>query len=301
MNAAIAALADLERLRLPSVDQGVLAAIRVTADRAAALLGTDLRRDALLREATCIDEPVEAAAHALAAALRGAASEDADGHVATFVGVAAGLVSSVPPAAMEHPDAAGVRRLLEHRPGHPTREHRLTELYVAGTLVRATAREVPLDEGLDALAAVEEVCDEVDALDVDGLLGRVYGTAAPEEPGSRAGLVGGAVALNAVQRITGGVLKGDGRLQRKGWIRAAALVADLARCAGAGLTAADVRATATRLTSDPGLLGRPDAAIGDLLTTVLGLQAGVALGGVEDDRPARHLLARLVAHAARAR
>ncbi len=305
MKAAIAALAGVERLDLPSVDQGVLSAIRVTADRAAALLGADIRRDALLREAATAEDPVEAAAHALAAALRGASSEDADSHVATFVGVAAGLVSSVPQAAMDEPGAAGMRRLLEHSTPHPSREHRLTELFVAGTLVRATAREVPLQEGLDALAAVAEACEEVDELDVDALLHRVYGARPPgdeeDEQSPRAALIGGALALNAVQRITGGVLNGDPELQRKGWVRAAALIADLGRLAGAQLSAADVRATATRLASDPGLLGRPDAAIGDLLTTALGLQAAVAIGGVDDDGPARHLLARLLAHAARAR
>lgn len=301
MNAAIAALADLERLRLPSVEDDVLGAIRVTADRASALLGGGARRETLLRAATAASDPVEAAAHALAAALRGAASEDADGHVATFVGVAAGLVSSVPAAAMEHPDGAAVRRLLDPEVRVPSREQRLTELYVAGTLVRATARDIPLEDGLEALAAVAAACEEVDAVDVDALLGRVYGSAPPEETGPRAGLAGGAVALHAVQRITGGVLKADPALQRQGWVRAAALVAELTRLAGVDLHAADVRATATRLASDPGLLGRPDAAIGDLLTTSLGLQAAVALGGLDDPAPARHLLARLVAQAARTR
>lgn len=299
MNAAIAALADLERLRLPDVDPGVLRAIRVAADRAAALLGADVRRDSLLTAATTCEDPVEAAAHVLAAALRGAASEDADGHVATFVGVAAGLVSSAPAAAMDQPGGPALDQLLDHAARNPSREQRLTELFVAGTLVRTTAREVSLDQGLDALAAVQTACDEADLLEVDALLARVYGAVAPEEPGPRAALAGGAVALHAVQRITGGVLKGDPVLQRQGWLRAAALVAELARCAGVPLQAADVRATAARLASDPGLLGRPDATIGDLLTTSLGLQAAVALGGVDDDGPARHLVARLIAHAAR--
>ncbi|WP_205697612.1 hypothetical protein [Conexibacter sp. SYSU D00693] len=298
--AALAALADVERLELPSVDRGVASAIRVTADRAAALLHGGAARPALLAGAMDAPDAVDAAAHALAAALRGIATEDASDHVAMFVGVAAGLVSSVPQEAVDA-NGTGVRRLLARSEARPTRQSRLTELFVAGTLVRTTARRVPLEEGLDAVAAVERACEEVDTLDVDHLLDHVYGTgrAATGVETARASLVGGALALNAVQRITGGVLNGDAGLQHKGWTRAAALVAELARLAGHDLHAADVRAAAARMAADEGLLGRPDAAIGDVLTTALGLQAAVALGGLDDAGPAQHLLARLVAHAAR--
>ena len=168
--------------------------------------------------------------------------------------------------------------------------------------MRANSREVSLEDGLAATARVEAACAAIEALDLDAFLHHVYRDALvhsdPEDRAARAALAAGTLPLNVLQRITGGILAGDREVSVKGWTRAAAILLSVSGAAGLQLSTADVRGSASRLASDPELLGRAETTITDLLTTVLGLQAAIALGGAGDDTPVRHLLARLVAHVA---
>jgi hypothetical protein len=300
---AVHALAGLDRLRPPGTGADVWEAAVDVAGRAADLLVGGSGRRPLLEHARSETDAHQAAACALAAALAGAEATWVLDAAATFAAIAGGVVGSVPGVALDAAGAGTVVALLERSaPDEDAgREHRLAELFVAGTLVRATAHEVSLQEGLDAVALVEPACAAIDGLDVDALLAHVYGVATLPAAGDedalaeRAALAGGALALNVLPRVTGGLLNRDLALQRKGWSRAGALLAELARAAGLDLHARDVRAAAARLASDRALLGTPEGTITDLLATALGLQAAVPLGGAGDPGPAAHLLARLVA------
>lgn len=297
-------LADLADTPVPGADAAIAAQVARVARRAGEQL-RDRDRAALLAAARGEPDPAEAAALSLAAALAGSTVMDLADDVATFASIAAGAATAVPNVALADPGSGPVTALLDASLDRAPagRPERLTELFVAGTLARAHAREIPLDDALAAAARVERACARVDGLDVDDLLRHVYGAAlpdvAPADPPARAGLVGGVLPLNVLQRITGGMLSRDQEVVAKGWTRAAAILLEVGRCAGIdGLRAADVGGTAARIVTDPVLLGRPETTITDLLTTVLGLQAAVALGGAGDDEPVRHLLARLVAHVA---
>lgn len=297
-------LADLAGGALPGGDAALAAQVTHVARRAALHL-VDADRGALLEAARVEADAQEAASLALAAALAGTTALELSDDIATFASIALGAATAVPNVALADPGTGPVTALLStSRDRVPaSRPERLTELFVAGTLIRAHGREIPLGDGLAAMAAVESACARVDGLDVDDLLRHVYGEALGDadldDRGVRAGLVGGLLPLNVLQRITGGMLAGDAEVAAKGWTRGAAVLLDVARCAGIeDLRAADVGGTAARIVSDPAILGRPETAITDLLTTVLGLEAAVALGGAGDDDPVRHLLARLIASAA---
>lgn len=298
------ALSELQAVRVPRADDDTRRAIHETARAAAALLVGRSRAD-LLDLARGADEPRAAAAALLAAALAGVVAGDIPDAAAAFVGVASGRVSSVPQVALAEPGADTVRHLLAQSDpaDDASRDHRIGELFIAGTLVRASTAIVSIDAGLDAVGRVAEAAGEIDAIDVDALLARAYedapGVEALRDPAARAALVGGALTLAAIPRVTGGLLTRDAALERKGWSRAAALVADLARGAGLGeLHAADAQAAAARVAADPRLLGDPAATVSDVLTMALGLQAAAVLGGVAEPDPVVQLLGRLVAHAA---
>ncbi len=276
-------------------------AVQAAASAAHLLLAAEVPREALLATAIDATDPHEAAVHALAAALSGIAEPDAADAVATFVGVVTGAVGGVANVALADPGTGTVRHLLEQSSPEPdaTREQRMGELFVAGTLTRVTAHPVSLEDGLAVLDGVARAAREIDELDLDALFRHVFGDLDPdvfEEPAARAALIGGAATLAAVPRITGGLLSGDSAVQRKGWARAAALLAEAGRLSGAPMTAADTQAGAARMAADPRLLGDPATTITDLLTTILGLQAARVLGGVGSAEPVAHLLARLVAH-----
>lgn len=297
-------LEDLASGALPGADAATTTAVAAVARRARALL-RGAARDELLTGATGTRDPHEAAACALAAALAGSTVLEVADDVATFAAVAGGLATAVPNVALDTADAGPVTALLagsDARAPAP-RPQRLTELFVAGTLVRAHSHAVSLEDGLAATARVEEACAAVEAVDVDDLLRHVYGdavdAAAAGDRAGRAALAAGTLPLNVLQRITGGILAADREVTAKGWARAAAVLVTVAHAAdltGVGVEA--VRGTAARLASDPTLLGRPETTITDLLTTLLGLQAAIALGGAGDDAPVRHLLARVLAHGA---
>ncbi len=279
------------------------AAVRSTAQAALLLHGPHHTRAQLLERAAEERDPGQAAAHALAAALTGIPAADAADAIATFVGVVTGALGGVANVALADPGTGAVRHLLEQSSRAPdaTREERMGELFVAGTLTRVGAHPVTLEEGLDALDLVATTAIVIDELDLDALLVHVFGAlgdAELEEPAARAALLGGAVTLAAVPRITGGLLSGDRAIQRKGWTRAAALLIALGTLAGAPMRAADAQAGAARMVADPRLLGDPATTITDLLTTVVGLQAARVLGGVGSAEPVAHLAARLVAQAA---
>jgi hypothetical protein len=295
------ALLDLAGAQLD--DPEAAAAVRAAATAALALLTQGPDRAELLARAMDAVDPREAAAHALAAALSGIAAPDAGDAIATFVGVVTGALGGVANVALADPGTGAVRHLLAQSSPDPSAsgDQRMGELFVAGTLTRVAAHHVTLEEGLAVLDGVARAAREVDELDVDALLRHVFGPLEEvdlEEPASRAALLGGAVTLAAVPRITGGLLSGDVAVQRKGWARAAALLVDAGRLAGAPMDAADTQAGAARMASDPRLLGDPATTITDLLTTVLGLQAARVLGGVGSTEPVGHLVARLVAHTA---
>lgn len=302
------ALLDLATspIAAPDADPESTAAVRAAAAAALALLGSGRDRGELLARAMDATDPRETAAHALAAALSGISASDAEDAVATFVGVVTGALGGVANVALADPGTGAVRHLLEQSSPDPaaSRDQRMGELFVAGTLTRVGARTVSLEDGLAVLDGVARAAREVDELDVDGLLRHVFGDLDDEdleEPASRAALLGGAVTLAAVPRVTGGLLSGDVAVQRKGWARTAALLVDAGRLSGAPMTAADAQAGAARMASDPRLLGDPATTITDVLTTVLGLQAARVLGGVGSAEPVGHLVARLVAHTALAR
>lgn len=296
-------LEDLASGALPGADAATTTAVAAVARRARALL-RGATREELLTGATGTEDPHEAAACALAAALAGSTVLEVADDVATFAAVAGGLATAVPNVALDTADAGPVTALLGGSDGGAPapRPQRLTELFVAGTLVRAHSHAVSLEDGLAATARVEEACAAVEAVDVDDLLRHVYGDAvdaADTDPAGRAALAAGTLPLNVLQRITGGILAADREVTAKGWARAAAVLVTVAHAAdltGVGIEA--VRGTAARLASDPTLLGRPETTITDLLTTLLGLQAAIALGGAGDDAPVRHLLARVLAHGA---
>lgn len=284
-------------------DAGYTHAVQATATAAHRLLVAGHGRAELLARASEATDPQETAVHALAAALSGTSEADAEAAITTFVGVVTGAVGGVANVALADPGTGAVRHLLEQSSPEPDapRDQRMGELFVAGTLTRVGARTVSLQEGLDALDVVARAAREADALDVDALLRHVFGELAAEdleEPAARAALLGGAATLGAIPRITGGIISADTAVQRKGWVRAAALLADAGRLAGAPMTAADTQAGAARMAADPRLLGDPATAITDVLTTLLGLQAARVLGGVGSAEPVAHLVARLVAHAA---
>lgn len=296
-------LADLATGPLPTGDQDAGRVLGDVARRAAELVGPGAR-GSLLRGAASSTDPHEAAALALAAAVCGSTMLELADDLATFAAVATGAATAVPNVALAEPGAGPVTALLDgSRAGVPApRPQRLTEVYVAGMLVRVNSRAVSLDDGLAATARVQSACAAVDALDLDEFLRHVYRDAlhraALDEPAARAALAAGTLPLNVLQRITGGILAEDRAVARKGWTRAAAVLLAVSHAAGLQLSTAEVRGTASRLASDPALLGRPETTITDLLTTVLGLQAAIALGGAGDDAPVRHLLARVVAHIA---
>ena len=295
------ALLDLTRAEIDDLE--VARAVRATAAAALVLLTRVGDRGELLARAMDATDPEETAAHALAAALSGIAAPDADDAVATFVGVVSGELGGVANVALADPGTGAVRHLLAQSSPEQSasRAQRMGELYVAGTLTRVAAHDVTLEEGLGALHDVARAAAEVDAVDVDALLRHVFGdleASDMELPGPRAALLGGAVTLAAVPRITGGLISGDIAVQRKGWARAAALLVDAGGLAGAPMRAADAQAGAARMASDPRLLGDPSTMITDVLTTLLGLQAAQVLGGVGSAEPVAHLVARLVAHTA---
>ncbi len=278
------------------------AAVQATASAAQLLMAAGVSRGDLLERAMEAEDPHRAAVHALAAALTGIAAEEAADAVATFVGVVTGALGGVANVALADPGTGAVRHLLEQSDPDPaaTRDQRMGELFVAGTLTRVGARHVSLEDGLAVLDGVARAAREADALELDALLRHVFGDLDPdalEEPAARMALLGGAVTLAAVPRITGGLLSGDQGVQRKGWLRAAALLVELGNLAGAPMAAADAQAGAARMAADPRLLGDPATTITDLLTTVLGLQAARVLGGVGSAEPVGHLVARLLAHA----
>lgn len=279
------------------------AALRRAARAALDLLAFEHTRAELLDRAAEESDPQQAAAHALAAALTGIRAADAPDAIATYVGVVTGALGGVANVALADPGTGTVRHLLEQGSRAPdaTREERMGELFVAGTLTRVGAHAVTLEEGLDALALVARAAEEIDALDLDALLAHVFGELGEDELegfADRAALLGGAVTLAAVPRITGGLLSADRPVQRKGWARAAALLIALGTLAGAPMRALDAQAGAARMVADPRLLGDPATTITDLLTTVVGLQAARVLGGVGSAEPVAHLVARLLAQAA---
>jgi hypothetical protein len=287
----------------PLEDPESAAAVQAAAAAAHGLLAAGHPRGELLARAIEATDPQEAAVHALAAALAGIGPADADDAVATFVGVVTGALGGVANVALADPGTGTVRHLLEQSSRSPdaTRDQRMGELFVAGTLTRVGAHHVSLEDGLAVLDGVARAAREVDELDVDAVLRHVFGDVDPEDladPGARMALIGGAVTLAAVPRITGGLLSRDTAVQHKGWARAAALLVDAGGLSGAPMTAADAQAGAVRMASDPRLLGDPASTITDLLTTVLGLQAARVLGGVGSADPVGHLVARLLAHTA---
>lgn len=296
-------LAGLGDVLVPGLEEEGRRAIRETARAAAALLVGRSRAD-LLALAMGMEDPREAAPALLAAALAGIRSNDAPDAAAAFLGVASGAVGSVPQVALAEPGAGTVRHLLSGSSpsDDASRDQRIGELFIAGTLVRAGSRTVSIQDGLDAVALVAATAREADAIDVEALLRHAFAgvvdDATLDEPGLLAALAGGALTLAAVPRVTGGLLTRDAALERKGWTRAAALLAELARHAGLPkLCAADAQAAASRMASDPQLLGDPATTVTDVLTMALGLQAAAALGGVADAEPVTQLLGRLVAHA----
>lgn len=295
------ALLDLARTRIDDLEAA--AAVRAAAGAALALRVELPDRAALLERAMEATDPLQTAAHALAAALSGISAPDAGDAIATFVGVVTGELGGVANVALADPGTGAVRHLLAQSSPHPAAPpaQRMGELFVAGTLTRVAAHTVSLEDGLAVLDGVARAAHDADAIDVDDLLRHVFGALDPddlEEPAARAALLGGAVTLAAVPRITGGLLSGDAAVQRKGWARAAALLVEAGRLAGAPMTAADTQAGAARMASDPRLLGDPATTITDVLTTILGLQAARVLGGVGSAEPVAHLVSRLVAHTA---